>query len=476
LEPGDSFVEPGNIFIGDTLNRDLFFGRSALTNGLNGGEFVFAGQNSLDGDGGKLYISAGDSSSDVAFGGDIIIAPGLSDGAGLVGEILIGSVNKNSSGYDLIIGRPELPGGDGGLTVIEGQSTRRGAGGNMYFRAGSVRAGVGEPGQLILGPGDSIPNPQGKIYIGRDLAVSLTIRREVVPSSAGITAITGQSGLAGRGGDLYFIAGSAATPTIDFDSGGDLYLTPGSSLSGEAGNIYVGRSTDPLILGRIDSGGNGRRTFIRGQDGLTAAGGDFLIAAGPGHTSGGDFFIASGTAALGDSGDITLRAGNSPLSFGGDLYFRAGSGSKEIGGDIFINAGDSATATGGRVIFTAGNGGFGDNGDFIVGPAVRQFYVEQVPVFVEQNVLRIMGGNDVVELRADPDGILVWNGNVILRRTQAVTIRIPNPVGDGTITALSNLRDDYNSLLEALFAPCGGHGLITLEDEQGDLFVNCPGP
>jgi len=476
LEPGDSIVDPGNILIGDTQNRDLFFGRAALTNGLSGGEFTFGGQNSLDGDGGKLYISAGDSSSNVAFGGDIIIAPGLSDGSGVVGEVIIGSTRANSSGYDLIIGRPDLDGGDGGHTVIAGQNSEFGAGGELYFRAGSVRTGYGAPGNLVLSPGDSRNNPEGTIYLGRPLAVSLTIRREVVAPSAGVTVITGQTGLLGKGGDLYFVGGSAGQPTVDFDDGGDLYLTPGATLSGEGGKIFVGRSTDPLILGRPTNAGNGRHTIYRGQDGLTGAGGDFYLAAGPGHTSGGDFFLASGTAGFGDSGDITLAAGSSPNSFGGDVYFRAGHGEREIGGDIYINAGDSVTAVGGRVIFSAGSGGFGDHGDFIVGPAVRQFYVEQVPVFVEQNLLRITGGQDTLEVQADPDGWLIFNGNVILRSTVPVSFTNPDAlnINVATTTALNRLVANYQNLLQALNTGCDGHGLIILENEVGTIIDPCP--
>jgi len=475
LQPGFGAI-PGDIILGNEEAVDLYFGRSSLSNGVSGGVFTFAGQTSLNGNGGKVILSAGDSffdddgGSDIPGleddfdGGSIYLAPGLPDGAGIVGKLIIGSTGRNSSGADLIIGRPALTFGEGADTFLAGQTTTNGVGGNFYLQAGNVRSGNGIPGDLILGPGDSLNRGQANIFLGRDIATPLTITRVPVAGAAGYTKLIGQGGLAGKGGALIISGGDAEI----LGAGGNLWIIPGTSETAEAGNIFWGRPDDHLVVTRVASDGFGLDTAFFGQDSFDAAGGDFGLFAGKGHFDGGDLTFESGIGSefFGTSGDIIVSAGDSLTTYGGDIYIEAGESYRE-GGSVFIIAGDSDTLIGGDVIFTAGSGN--PNGDIVIGPAVNAFVFNGVTIHIHSGLLFISGGNDLVVITSnDPDnGIIFWNGVQLIRSPPLVP---PFPIFVGvTTTDIQTLAGTISDIVDSLAICRGGHGLITLVDLLGQI-------
>merc|ERR1711862_857399 len=104
--------------------------------------------------------------------------------------------------------------------------------------------------------------------------------------------------------------------------------------------------------------------------------------------------------------------GGDGVTQGGDVIVRGGDGAASLGGDVEILGGDGTTR-GGAIIFRAGNGFLRDGGDIIVssedgpvilsargtvhdGPAVNRFYVDEVPVRIENGEIIIRGGSDYV--------------------------------------------------------------------------------
>ena len=469
LCPGNG-TERGNIWVGDSNSTPLFFGRSSVSDGTNGGFTVFAGQSSLNGEGGDLFFFAGDSFG-FGPGGDIVLAPGKSIGHGTVGKLILGAPNTGELNHDLIVGRPPLVSGDSADTFWAGQSTKRGVGGNTYFKAGSVQTGVGIPGDVIISPGDSVNTNQGFVQLGRPIAASLEVKRFPVSTAAGLTLFTSQSGYNGRGGDLILEAGWAGD-LDDLDRlgfvGGDLFLETGSSTTGEPGRIVLGLPNASLNFRRVPTLATGRFTEITGQDSSRGTGGDLNLWAGNGHTDGGDLWLATG-----NGGDLYIEGGLGGTD-GGDVVVKAGGSNRSTGGDILLISGatESTNFVGGDISIEAGVGL--NNGTIIFGPTINQVYVNQVPIIVTDGDLLIYGGDNLLSFHTDdPESIVRWNGETILRN------KLPVYRIDRVGANLSNLRQrisDVHYYLEALLisvSQCGHNLLHTRDRLTGDLIDEC---
>merc|ERR1712125_20980 len=254
------------------------------------------------------------------------------------------------------------------------------------------------------------------VLLGKNTATKLNVRR--VPTAA-------------SGGDVFIRGGASGV-----SDGGDLYLVPGSSSAGKQGQIVLGVSTDALNVRRPDSTGIAGTTTFAGQ------------TAGDG--SGGDLFVVGG--------DGTTR--------GGAIIFRAGNGFLRDGGDIIVSSED------GPVILSAR--GTVNDGIIHVGPAVNRFYVDEVPVRIENGEIIIRGGSDYVTIANDDDRVVSWNVVPVLKESQV----IPVPLADEDPNAItirediSNLSIDYNNVLEAL-SQCG-HGLVHSVTQPGSILQVCP--
>merc|ERR1712137_316739 len=275
LEPGSGATTVGDIYLGSQRNSDLFFGRSALSSYENGGSLRITGQASTGGDGGDLFLNGG--KSDVfGFGGDIHLVPGLSALDGTPGKLIVGSPVGPQIAHDLIMGRPPLASGNGGITTYQGQTTTDGLGGSIYLRAGDVVSGTGNPGDLILTAGLDAANEQ-TIVFGKATATRLNLRRVETVDAGFATILTGQNTTNGIGGDLRIRAGTSG------------------SVTGNTGNIVLGVATDALdILRPSITSGTAGLTTISGQDALEGVGGDLFLVGADGLSQGGDVVIEGG--------------------------------------------------------------------------------------------------------------------------------------------------------------------------------------
>ena len=460
LQPGDGGSSIGNIFLGTDRNSDLYFGRNSLSNGDDGGITTFSGQDSSNGNGGDIIFNGGFSGAR-GFGGEIILSPGLSSLDGKAGRIILGSPQASEAGNEVTIGRPTISSGTGGSTTIRGQLTANGMGGGLYLQAGSVRDGAGEPGDLYLSPGVAADGSFTVVF-GKNTDTRMNLTRVQTVTSGGSTTLTGQDGNAGTGGDLYGRAGSGFGST---SAGGDLYLMPGSSNSADAGDIVLGVAHNELIVSRPTVDGTAGDTTIRGQNGLDGTGGDLILAGGNGLTQGGDVRIAAGAGGSAAGGSVTI-AGGDGADLGGELIINAGSGIDRNGGDIAI----ATIGSGGEMTLSA-RGGAAD-GSIIVGPAVASFFINEMPVTIEASNLEIRGGEDVVTLSADPEGIIRWNNVAVLKDTQATDpVRVTTFPLPNLTTAVVQMSRDFDDILQAL-NQCG-HGLVTSVTQPDNIPQTC---
>mmetsp|Transcript_13217 Transcript_13217/g.22632 ORF Transcript_13217/g.22632 Transcript_13217/m.22632 type:complete len:687 (-) Transcript_13217:39-2099(-) len=457
LEPGDG-ASVGRIWLGSSRANDLFFGRNSISANDDGGIIEFVGQDSFNGNGGNLFFDGGNSGA-VGTGGDIILAPGLSRLDGNAGRMIIGSPKTFEADHDVVVGRPPIVSGTAGQTIYQGQTTDSGIGGSFYLSAGDVLSGVGNPGDLILTPGvDS--TGQATVLLGKNTATKLNIRRVPTATSGGATSFHGQNGTAGTGGDVFIRGGASGV-----SDGGDLYLVPGSSSAGKQGQIVLGVSTDALNVRRPDSTGIAGTTTFAGQTAGDGSGGDLFVVGGDGVTQGGDVIVRGGDGAASLGGDVEIIGGDGTTR-GGAIIFRAGNGFLRDGGDIIVSSED------GPVILSAR--GTVNDGIIHVGPAVNRFYVDEVPVRIENGEIIIRGGSDYVTIANDDDRVVSWNGVPVLKESQV----IPVPLADEDPNAItirediSNLSIDYNNVLEAL-SQCG-HGLVHSVTQPGNILQVCP--
>merc|ERR1712125_287907 len=276
------------------------------------------------------------------------------------------------------------------------------------------------------------------VLLGKNTATKLNVRR--VPTAA-------------SGGDVFIRGGASGV-----SDGGDLYLVPGSSSAGKQGQIVLGVSTDALNVRRPDSTGIAGTTTFAGQTAGDGSGGDCV-------TQGGDVIVRGGDGAASLGGDVEILGGDGTTR-GGAIIFRAGNGFLRDGGDIIVSSED------GPVILSAR--GTVNDGIIHVGPAVNRFYVDEVPVRIENGEIIIRGGSDYVTIANDDDRVVSWNGVPVLKDSQV----IPVPLADEDPNAItirediSNLSIDYNNVLEAL-SQCG-HGLVHSVTQPGSILQVCP--
>jgi len=462
LEPGDGNTI-GNIFLASSRNSELFFGRSALSNSDNGGRTSFLGQNSFSANGGDLFFDGGNSGA-IGFGGDILLAPGLASLDGRPGKLLLGSTNSIEAGHDVLVGRSTVEGVSGTLTTYKGQSSTDGAGGSFYLRAGDVVSGTGNPGDLILTAGVDGAGTQ-TVFLGKNTATRLNIRRVETIEAGGATFVYGQNAT-GTGGDLYFRGGSG--PEVS----GDLYLVPGSSVTGNPGDIVLGLASDAVEVRRpVVGGAAAGTTTISGQEGFDGVGGDLFFIGGDGISQGGDVVVLGGEGITG--GNIDVSGGNG-INLGGEVTIRAGHGGQRNGGEVTITTADGPISL--STISTNDQAVPGSSGSVIVGPAAARLYVDEVPIQIIDADIVIMAGNDVVTISADAESVVSFNGATVLKQSQNVPD--PTPLINIDLATIRSqvaiLSQEYDEVLQAL-NQCG-HGLVTSITQPDNVVQQCPTP
>lgn len=462
LVPGTGAVV-GKIVIGRAAPDDLYVGRSTLDSSANdGGRTTFQGQDANNGVGGDLVVAAGDSTGS-GQGGNIVLSVGLSD-SGAPGQLFLGTDQQGFSDFDLIVTRPDLISGTAGSTSFFGQSTNQGAGGDLWLQAGNVDSGNGIPGDLVLQPGASEANVVGDIFIGSDIAADLHFTRFPVSAPGGDTFFTGQSSVAGSGGDLFLRAGNAGNT----GSGGDLWLQPGATVGGTIGAIVWGQAADALTVSRPVSTGAGTTTTILGQNASAGSGGNLVFQAGSGSLDGGDLNLTAGAGTGGVGGSLLFTAGNGN-SFGGSIDVSGGLGLSGTGGAITFTSGQGAT-DGGDIVLNAGTGA-GSNGNIIVGPSASQFVVN-TDVLIDQGQLILNAGANSLVIAAEAANIVRYNGVQVLAARVNSVQTLGTPTGN-CATDINALQGQFNDFINAL-GP-SGHGLFNVVDTTGAPIV-APGP
>jgi len=267
LAPGLSSLDgrPGKLYVGEiggtTAGHDVTIGRPPLSSG-NGGETVFEGQSTLNGDGGNFYLRGGSVASGTGVPGDVILTPGI-DGSS--STVIFG---KNTA-TRLNIRRVRVA-ESGGETIFVGQNGTGGTGGDVYLRGGATGLTT-TGGDVYLMPGSTVSGKPGELFLGLETE-SLYFGRPSVTGVSGTTIIAGQSAIDGSGGDIFFVGGNGIS------QGGDIN-----------------------ILGGTGTGSVGGDVFLAGGDG-ESQGGELRFRAGNGkQRHGGDIAISS----LG--GDVTLN-------------------------------------------------------------------------------------------------------------------------------------------------------------------------
>merc|ERR1712137_643393 len=416
---GEVFTQ-GNIHV----TNDVYFGAVSSTSTRTITRFPTAKSY-----GGNTILQGQDAS---VRGGDLILEPG--SGATTVGDIYLGS-QRNS---DLFFGRSALSSyGNGGITTYQGQTTTDGLGGSIYLRAGDVVSGTGNPGDLILTAGLDAANEQ-TIVFGKATATRLNLRRVETVDAGSATILTGQNTTNGIGGDLRIRAGTSGT------AGGSLYLVPGSSVTGNTGNIVLGVATDALdILRPSITSGTAGLTTISGQDALEGVGGDLFLVGADGLSQGGDVVIEGGFGTSA-GGTVSITSGSGTVA--GEIIMRAGHAFNRNGGEIVITATNAPVTLSTQSVAT-------NTGRIIAGPAAARFYIDEVPVVLEDSLLVVRAGQDVVTIAPNPAGIVLWNGVAVLKETQTLVAELQTAqIPDATqlIAAVNNLSIDLNNVIRTV--------------------------
>jgi hypothetical protein len=469
--------QDGSVFVGGIDNRNVRIVRPDVN--VDGGQTLYRGQDSRNGDGGDIVFAPGDSTGD-GDGGDFIVVPGISAG-GNHGHIFFGTngdvADTGVADFDLTIGRPHLEFGDGGDTFFKGQSTRNGNAGNLNILAGQGSNGAA----LRLIPGDADQESgaleeQGDIILGNEEPAELVITRSQSNTNGGDTFFEGQASVADNthGGDFYVKAGDSKGN----GNGGSIHLLPGSNPGSlttpviSAGNIFVGELVDDLTLTRVPRNGAGLDTFIVGQGGAATQGGDLFFRGGNGGTTGGDLVVRGGDATLDPfdhafdvGGGVIVASGNGQID-GGNINVYGGpnagsitiqTNSQTVAGDIYLNAGSGPTM-----------------GDIAIGDAGRTFILDETPLTIQDSFLHIVDSSEEVIFRADPMSIFEYNGRTLLRSVSdypvpAVDTAAIPPASDTDLTEtayrVAELQHSLEVLVNAL-SQCQ-HGLFQTVNEFG---------
>jgi len=215
---GDLYLQPGTgsnygvLYLGDELSNDIWFTR--VKSASSGGSTTVSGQSASFGLGGDLILEAGDGAGNLA-GGDLYLIPGDSP-SGTAGQIVWGTGTD-----DLYVVRPTAAGNSAGTaTIIQGQNSESGAGGNVVVAGGD---GSQTGGFVTLAAGSGS-------LIGGDIALTAGDGA----TFGGDIQITAGNGISGgsNGGSVYFNAGNGAA------TAGDIILNAG----GANGRVIVTNS------------------------------------------------------------------------------------------------------------------------------------------------------------------------------------------------------------------------------------------
>lgn len=400
-------------------------------------------------------------------GGNILLDVGLSVQNGLPGRILLGTDVSGESGFDLLIRRPiSFEGEPGADTFFLGQSstTSEGTtGGDLFLQAGDVTGGAGTPGSLSIIPGQSTTG-QGNIFIGQDFS-DLHVTRLDVYQSAGDTYFIAQDVKnTGVPGDFFLVAGNGATPS----PGGNIYVMPGTTPEGTAGQIVWGNVARPLVVGRAVVS-TATETYLTGQSSVNfASGGDYNIVAGEGNDAGGTLFLLGGSNGLPtgvsqNGGNVFFEAGFGHNN-GGSVFVNGGFGQEGEGGSISFSAGNVAVNQGGSITFNAGNGFSNTRGDIVVGPSASSLYVDAAEVAISADFVTLISGANNLLITSNPNAILSYNGRTLLRSTVAITLDVPSYITASDFPSTYGILNSLSNNLQAVVCALGqgGHGLVNL--------------
>merc|ERR1712137_1236092 len=244
LEPGKNGPIEGDIIFGtleETRPENLFIRRDTDTSNLNDAAPTYIrGQESTGGDGGDLYLVAGDGTDTRS--GSIYLQPGVREDGTNTGAVWWGN---NANNADLFVLRPPTyiyPGQD---TALIAQNTVGAAfvGGDMFVQAGD---GATFGGDLNIFAGNGEKEFGGSVFITSTFA-STAIHGGDIEVNAG----EGRN----AGGDIFFFGGNSGFDDVtagNFRSmGGDIYIHAGAGSGPDFCGRIVFQNGDDFILDAV---------------------------------------------------------------------------------------------------------------------------------------------------------------------------------------------------------------------------------
>jgi len=244
LEPGKNGPIEGDIIFGtleETRPENLFIRRDTDTSNLNDAAPTYIrGQESTGGDGGDLYLVAGDGTDTRS--GSIYLQPGVREDGTNTGAVWWGN---NANNADLFVLRPPTyiyPGQD---TALIAQNTVGAAfvGGDMFVQAGD---GATFGGDLNIFAGNGEKEFGGSVFITSTFA-STAIHGGDIEVNAG----EGRN----AGGDIFFFGGNSGFDDVtagNFRSmGGDIYIHAGAGSGPDFSGRIVFQNGDDFILDAV---------------------------------------------------------------------------------------------------------------------------------------------------------------------------------------------------------------------------------
>jgi len=253
------------------------------------------------------------------------------------------------------------------LSILGGSST---VGGGVFRVEATAPSGIGNSGTALalkagggFQDGGNASLTAGNGGQGNAGSLALTAGSIISVGAAGAGGpvnIAAGNAYQGGGGDVTIEAGDSLFATGAATPGGDVFLNPGTGISGGAdgkvianGAFVANNANGVSITLDPSTAANPQVTFAAG----TAASGKLTIAAPDAplsNTDGRDIEVIAGDgviAGVGNGGDVLIRAGNGAGLSGG------------VGGDggsVTITAGngdsDSNQQDGGSIVLTAGSG------------------------------------------------------------------------------------------------------------------------
>eukprot|EP00704_Kipferlia_bialata_P002501 g2501.t1 len=460
LDTAHSIAAPPSLSIlGQSVEHTVADG-TAVDPAYGGAVYVTAGSADVTGErdtGGALYLSGGSGH----VGGAVHVSGGMTDGTG--DAAAAGSVSINTSG-----GSVEIGSASGAVAVhaplsvnesltlngtvdITGDRMTVGAEdiADSFTLSRPLSADADSLGALYIEGAYSYAYPKGDdsqgivgvnmasggdVHMGGDLLVdgdTLTLGSDGSTGAFTVTRPSDVTDTAGHKAPSLQVVGGAALHTggdvmVTGGQGdvlaGDVYVDGGSSPSSGTGSVYIGTSSDAVLLGmagglttvQSDVALNGYSATLGDGSGDASlsrpsvsglAGGDFTIQGQSSDVSGGDLILQAGCLSSdpSDCGVVSIGSDNEdtsvvivgPLSLSSDslslgpdavsasytisrpdvagsasllsIQGQGGSGVNGAGGDLSVTAGRSSESVGGDLLLEGGDSGTGDYGSVVIG-------------------------------------------------------------------------------------------------------------